>query len=61
MKIEGLVDDLMKIEGLVDDETTVGSSDRAGRAILGILLGVFWPIQAMFVAGELLCDVRTPS
>ena len=44
----------------MDDVTSVGSPDRAERAILGMILGVFWPIQAVFVAREPLCDVGTP-
>ena len=36
------------------------SPGRAERAILGVILGVFWLIPATFVVGELLCDVRTP-
>ena len=38
------------------------SSDRAERAILKVVLaGLFWPIQAVFVVGEQLCDVGTSS
>ena len=43
------------------DVTAVGSPDRAERAILGMILGVFWSIQATFVVGEPLCDVGIPS
>ena len=51
---------LMKMEWLVTDVTPVGSPDRAERAILGMIwLSVFWPIQAVFVVGEPLCDVGT--
>ena len=36
--------------------------DRAERAILGVIgLGIVLPIQAVFVVGEPLCDVGTPS
>ena len=42
----------MKIEWLVADVTPVGIPDRAENEILGILLDVFWPIQATFVVGE---------
>ena len=52
---------LMKIEWLITDVPAVRSPDRAERAILGMILGVFWPIQALFVIGEPLCDVRSPS
>ena len=52
----------MKIGWLITDATDVRSLDRAERAILGgILAGHFWLIQAVFVVGEPLCDVRTPS
>ena len=52
----------MKIELLVTNVTAVGSPDRAKRAIFRVMLaGRFWPIQAVFVVGEPLCDVRTPS
>ena len=37
------------------------SPDRAERDVLCMILGVFWPIQATFVAGEPLCDVGIPS
>ena len=47
----------MKKEWLAANVTPVVSPDRAERAILGMILDVFCPIQAMFVAGELLCDV----
>ena len=53
----------MKIEGLVANVAAVGSPDRADRAIFGGDSGwvIFLPIQAVFVVGELLCDVETPS
>ena len=50
----------MEIEWLVTDVTAVGSPDRAERAILGLLLVVFWSIQAVFVVEEPLYDVGTP-
>ena len=52
---------LIKIKWLVTDVTAVESPERADRAILGELLGAFWSIQAVFVAGEPLCGVGTPS
>ena len=54
---------LMKIEWFITSVTAVESLDRAERAILGgILVGRFFlPIQAIFVVGEPLCDVGTPS
>ena len=53
---------LMNIEWLNTDVTAVGCPDRAERAILGVILaGLFWPIKAICVAGEPLCDVGTPS
>ena len=51
----------MKIKWIVADVTPVGSSDRAEHAILGVILGVFLPIQATFVVGEPLCDVGISS
>ena len=36
----------MKIEWLVADVIAVGSLDRAERAILGVILHIFWPSQA---------------
>ena len=52
---------LMKIEWLITNVTAVGSPDRAERAISGMILGIFCLIQATFVVGEPLCDVRAPS
>ena len=67
----------MKIECLVADVTAGGSLDRAERAILGGILTAcvfgqsrsylwfgshcIWPIQVLFVVGEPLCCVGTPS
>ena len=51
----------MKREWLVADVTPVGSPDRAEGGILGMLLNVFWPIQAAFVVGKPFCDVAVPS
>ena len=48
----------MKIEWLVADVTTVGSPDRAERAILEMMLAGNSPV---YVLRELLCDVGTPS
>ena len=45
----------MKIKWLLTDVIVIGSPDRAWRAILGVILGVFWSIQAVFVVGEPLC------
>ena len=42
----------MKTERLVTNVTAVGSPDRAKRDILGVILDVFWSIQATFVVGE---------
>ena len=52
----------MKTEWVVTDVTAVRSPDRAERAILEIILAgaLFWPIQAVFVAGEPLFYVGTP-
>ena len=51
----------LKIEWLVTDVTVVESPDRGERDILGMILGVFWPILATFVVGKPLCDVGIPS
>ena len=54
----------MKIRWFVTKVTAVGSPDRAERAILGVILAVFfWAIQSNFCGrgGEPLCDVRIPS
>ena len=53
----------MKTEWLVTDVTAVGSPDRAERAILGVILAgrFFLPNQVVFLVGEPLCDVATPS
>ena len=42
----------MKNERLVADVTSVGSPARAKRDIFGMILDIFWPIQANFVVGE---------
>ena len=42
----------MKVEWLFADVTAAGLPDRADGAILGMRLGVFWPIQAVFVGRE---------
>ena len=52
---------LMKTELLLANETPVGSPDRAKPDILGMILNVFWPIQAVWVEGEPLCAVGIPS
>ena len=53
----------MKIEGFVANVTAVGCPDREERSILEVILALrfFWPIQAIFVVRETLCDVGTPS
>ena len=51
----------MKTEALVANVTAVESPDRAEHAILGMIFGVFWPIQTIFVVGEPFCGVETPS
>ena len=51
----------MKTEWLLAKVTPVRPPDRAERGILGMILDVFWPIQATFVTGEPLCDVEIPS
>ena len=48
-------------EWLVDDVTSVGSSDRVECYILGMVLNVFWPFQAVIVVGEPFCDLGFPS
>ena len=51
----------MKREWLVANVTPVGFLHRAERDILGMILGSFLPIQAIFVVGEPLCDVEIPA
>ena len=51
---------LIKIEWLFADVTFVGSHDRGERANLGMILSVFWPIQAAFVVGEPLLTWKSP-
>ena len=52
---------LMKTEWfLFADVTPVRSPVRAECDILGVNLDIFWPIQAVFVAGEPLCDAENP-
>ena len=51
----------MKIDWLVADSSSVGSPDRAEHDILGVILAIFWPIQATFVVGEPFCDVGISS
>ena len=53
----------MKIEWLVADITAFGSLDRAECAILKVILAgcVFLPIQVIFMVGETLYGVETPS
>ena len=50
----------MKTEWLVTNVTPVGSPDRAESVILGVILGVFLPIQALLVIGGQLGDLRFP-
>ena len=52
---------LMKIGGLVADVTSVGPPARAERETLGVIWDIFWPIEAAFVVGEPLCDLKIPS
>ena len=52
---------LMKKEWLVANATPAMSPDRAERGILGMMVGVFLAIQAVFVVGEPFCYVGTPS
>ena len=53
----------MKIEWLVIDVTAVGYPDTTEHAIWGVVFAgnLFWPIQAVFIAGDPLCDARTSS
>ena len=51
----------MKIEWFVADITPIGAPDRAERDILGMTLGLFWPIQAAFAVVEPLLDVEILS
>ena len=49
------------VEWLLAGVTPAVSPDRAERAILGMILDVFWPIQGVLVVGEPLCDVGIGS
>ena len=51
---------VLKIDWLVTNVTPVGCPDRGERAKLGMIMRVFWSIQATFVVGEPLCDVGVP-
>ena len=53
----------MKIKWLVAYVIAVGCLDRAKRAITGVIVAgrVFWSIEVLFVAGEPLSCVGTPS
>ena len=51
----------MKIEWLVANEISVGSPARVEHGIFGVIFDVFWLIQAAFMVGEPICDVRIPS
>ena len=46
---------------MVANVTPVGSPEKVERAVLGMVLGIFWSIQAVFVIGEPLCDIGSPS
>ena len=50
-----------EMEWLVTDVTAVVYPERAERGIFEVILGIFWPIQASFVAGEPVCVVGIPS
>ena len=51
----------MNIKWLVADVTAVEAPDIAEHAILGMIFcwALFWPIQAVSVVREPLCDVVT--
>ena len=58
----------MKPEQFISNEISVKSPDRAERAILVVILGVYWPVHGIFsqftpffVLEEPLCDTGTPS
>ena len=51
----------MKTQRLVTDVTPDRPPDRAERDILGMVLDVFWQIQAVFVISEPLYDAGTLS
>ena len=51
-----------KNEWLVANVTSLGSPARAKHDIFGMILDIFWSIQANFVVrGEPLCDLGIPS
>ena len=51
----------MIIEWLITNVTYVVSPDRADCDILGMVLDVFWPLQADFVGDEPLCGPEIAS
>ena len=51
----------MNTKWFVVSATAVRFPDRAERAILGVILSIDLPIQAVFVVGEQLCDAGFPS
>ena len=62
MSLNNFTQDIfLKRKCLFADVISVKSSDRAEHGISGVVLGIFWPIQVIFVAGEPLCDVGTHS
>ena len=46
----------MKMDWLVTNVTAVRCPDIAKHDSLGMILNVLWPIQAIFVVREPLCD-----
>ena len=46
---------------VIADATTVWSPDRVESDILGMILGVFWSVQAVIMVREQLCDLGIPS
>ena len=51
----------MKIEWLIANVTSFGSPDKAEPDIFGMILDIFWKVQAAFVPRETLFDVGTLS
>ena len=51
---------LLKIQRLVTDVTPVGSHYRPEHDTLGMIVNVFWPIQAAIVVREPLWDLGIP-
>ena len=50
----------MKIEGLIADVTSIGFPARAEHDIFRVILGAFWPIQAILWTGSYVVIWESP-